>query len=259
MENNQSPQHSSQSSHIQVAQSKARWHQQASLNFLLKLIQHNPWLVWIGVGAFLFFIISTSISSIINVGYVKDEPAAVKTSPTSSSSPTGSAVPLWLLGTVALGCATGSIAIAKRRQISSQLSRLHQHLQFASTQAIARRQQRKLMLQSRQQMLIPPAQVKTAKTAAPVQPSPANLMAEEKILLQEENQPLSLKEESQEQLLIEEIVFLSQETQTLSLVQESEAEENLVAAETESLVEMLDIRKKLPLSVILGDSDRAEE
>lgn len=131
MENHQSTeQKSSQSSDSELAESKGRWKSAIPL----KLILHNPWLIWIAVGAFLFTVISISLFSITNISYVKDETTpAGNANPTAS--PTSSAIALLLPGAVVLGCAVGAIAIAKRRQISSQF-------QFTST-AIARHRARK--------------------------------------------------------------------------------------------------------------------
>lgn len=56
--------------------------------------------------------------------------------------------------------------------------------------------------------------------------------------------------------LVEEIPL--EEAQTLTLAQELEPEDSAIAVGTESLVEMLDIRKKLPLSAILGNYQQRE-
>jgi hypothetical protein len=49
-------------------------------------------------------------------------------------------------------------------------------------------------------------------------------------------------------------ILIVLDDQLPNLVQEWEEEENALVSGTESLAEMLDIRKKLPLSAILGES-----
>lgn len=92
-----------------------------------------------------------------------------------------------------------------------------------------------------------------------VLPSPQNQPPEPQVQLSpqaqisspEENQQIDLIEES-EDLLAEEKTLSILEDQLLILEQELEVEDS--NAETPSLADMLDIRKKLPLSAILGES-----
>lgn len=263
MENHQNTeQQSSEPSHPEPIRSKRRAEQSAGSN-LLKLLQHSPWLIWIGIGAFLFTLIFISLSSIINIEYVRDEePTPVVNANPTPSSPADSTNPLLLLGAVALGCATGSIAIARRRQIYFQFYQLSQRLQSASTKAITRRQQRQLLLQSKQQMLMTPLEAEKVAEIPDVQllpeksPSelPANLIVEEKTSPIEENYLLR-SAEMPEQSLVEEEFFPLEDSQMLILVhEEPEAEDESLEKGTESLAEMLDIRKKLPLSAILDGS-----
>lgn len=261
MENHQNTeQQSSEPSHPEPIRSKRRGEQSPGSNFLL-LLQHGPWLIWIGIGAFLFTLISISLSSIINIEYVRDEePTPVVNANPTPSSPAESTNPLLLLGAVALGCATGSIAIARRRQIYFQFSQLSQRLQSASTKAITRRQQRKLLLHKQQMLMssleaekvaeIPAVQLLPEKSPSE---SPVNLIVEETLPI-EQNHLLSSAEIPEQSLVAEEF-FPLEDSQMLILVQEEpEAEDDSIEQGTESLAEMLDIRKKLPLSAILDGS-----
>lgn len=270
MENKQTTkkQKPSESSYSQLTPSRHRQVELAGSYFLRELIRRCPWLVWMGVGAFLLMIISISIQSIFRPVFVSNEEPApapvVKTNPTA---PTSNPVPWWLLGGFALGSAVSAIAIARRLHSSSQ-SQIYQRFQSASTRTLTRRQQRKLMLQGKQQTLItPPAALEpVAETlpAASEQPLledqllelPENLFLEENTFLPEEKRPLDLGAESAEQSLVEETmkILIVLDDRLPNLVQEWEEEENALVSGTESLAEMLDIRKKLPLSAILGES-----
>ncbi|HCF26351.1 MAG TPA: hypothetical protein DEV81_03875, partial [Cyanobacteria bacterium UBA11049] len=116
MEDNQITQPSAESNSTETSLSERRWENSANSSFLVNLIKHHPWLLWISVTAFLFTTIYLSLVSITQTGYVKDEqpqPTPVVTEPEATSSQ-GDSVPLWLLGVVILGGAAGTIAIALR-------------------------------------------------------------------------------------------------------------------------------------------------
>lgn len=269
MENNQNTQHQpSESNYSPPSRSKRELRQLDRSYFLAKLIQHRPWLLWLGVAAFLFTIIYISILSITQTGYVKNEEPApvVSTKPTATSSQ-GSPVPLWLLGTVVLGCAAGAVAIAKRPQSAAQLSQLYQRFQSTSKKAILRRRERKLLLQHQQPMPNTPPVVASETTETVPQ---ASMQAPPDILLLEfteqplpegttfssEDQILDLRESEEESQLKEKILPIL-ENQLFNLEQ-SQPEDEAFVSNTESLAEMLDIRKKIPLSAILGESVQLE-
>ena len=265
MENNQNTQHQpSESNYSPPSRSKRELRQLDRSYFLAKLIQHRPWLLWLGVAAFLFTIIYISILSITQTGYVKnEEPAPVVSTKPSATSSQDSPVPLWLLGTVVLGFAAGAVAIAKRPH-GSQLSQLYQRFQSASKKTILRRRERKVLLRNQQPTLSTPLVVEsaTAETVPEVsmQPPPDILWLEfteqplpEGTTFSSEDQILDLRESEEDSQLKEKILPIL-ENQLFNLAQESEAEDEAFVSNTESLAEMLDIRKKIPLSAILGES-----
>ena len=255
MENNQITQQSSESDSTQPSLSR-RWGNSAISYFLVNLIKYRPWLLWIAVTAFLFTTIYLSLVSITQTGYVKDEQAkptpVVTENPEATSSQTDNSVFLWLLGVVILGSGASAIAITK---LLPTLSQYH-HFQSISTKAFARRRQRKLLLQSQQQMsfLSPVASEAAPSPIVSVPPpeSQEQLQVEERILIVLDNQPLNLGEESEAQLLTQEEIFSFSEQEWLDIV--ASEDNNSIAVGTESLAEMLDLRKKLPLSTLLGEN-----
>lgn len=258
MENNQITQPSSESNSTEPSLSKRRWRNSTNSYFLVNLIKHRPWLLWIAVVAFLFTTIYLSLVSITQTGYVKDEQAkptpVVTENPEATSSHTDNSVFLWLLGVVIIGSGASAIAIAK---LLPTLSQSH-HFQSISTKAFARRRQRKLLLQSQQQVsFIPPVASEEAApspiVSVPPPESQEQLQVEERILIVLDNQPLNLGEESEAQLLTQEEIFSFSEQEWLDRVPDSE-DNNSIAVGTESLAEMLDLRKKLPLSTLLGEN-----
>ena len=255
MENNQITQPSSESNSTEPSLSKRRWRNSTNSYFLVNLIKHRPWLLWIAVVAFLFTTIYLSLVSITQTGYVKDEQAkptpVVTENPEATSSQTDNSVFLWLLGVVIIGSGASAIAIAKLLPTLSQ-----SHLQSISTKAFARRRQRKL-LQSQQQMSFIPLVASEAAPSAivsvPPPESQEQFQVEERILIVLDNQPLNLGEESEAQLLTQEEILSFSEQEWLDIVPDSE-DNNSIAVGTESLAEMLDLRKKLPLSTLLGEN-----
>ena len=256
MENNQITQQSSESDSTQPSLSR-RWGNSAISYFLVNLIKYRPWLLWIAVTAFLFTTIYLSLVSITQTGYVKDEQAkptpVVTENPEATSSQTDNSVFLWLLGVVIIGSGASAIAIAK---LLPTLSQSH-HFQSISTKAFARRRQRKLLLQSQQQMSsIPPVASEAAPSSIVSVPPPESqeqFQVEERILIVLDNQPLNLGEESEAQLLTQEEILSFSEKEWLDIVPDSE-DNNSIAVGTESLAEMLDLRKQLPLSTLLGEN-----
>lgn len=248
MENNRiTQQNSSEPNSNQPPSSRRRWDLTNS-SFLVNLIRFHPWLLWIAVIAFLFTTINLSLLSITQSGYVKDEepkPTPVVTEPEATSQ-TDNSVLLWLLVVVILGSGSSAIAIAKLLPILSQ-SQLYQRF-HTSTKAFSRRKERKLQLQSKQQTsFIPIASEVVSSPTISVLPSESQeqFIVEERILIVLDDQPLTAA--SEVQLLDESVPFPENESLNSDLSQEN-------ATTTESLAEMLDIRKKLPLSTILGES-----
>ena len=255
MENNQITQQSSESNSTQPSLSR-RWGNSAISYFLVNLIKYRPWLLWIAVTAFLFTTIYLSLVSITQTGYVKDEQAkptpVVTENPEATSSQTDNSVFLWLLGVVIIGSGASAIAIAL---LLPTLSQSH-HFQSISTKAFARRRQRKLLLQSQQQVsFIPPVASEEAApspiVSVPPPESQEQLQVEERILIVLDNQPLNLGE-SEAQLLTQEEIISFSEQEWLDIV--ASEDNNSTAVGTESLAEMLDLRKKLPLSTLLGEN-----
>lgn len=251
MENNQITQQSSESNSSEPSLSR-RWRNSTNSYFLVNLIKNRPWLLWIAVVAFLFTTIYLSLVSITQTGYVKDEQAkptpVVTENPTTSQ--TDNSVFLWLLGVVIIGSGASAIAIALLLPTLSQ-----SHLQSISTKAFARRRQRKLLLQSQQQMpFLPPVASEAAPSpivSVPLPESQEQFQVEERILIVLDNQPLNLGE-SEAQLLTQEEILSFSEQEWLDIVPSED--NNSIAAGTEPLAEMLDLRKKLPLSTLLGEN-----
>ena len=255
MENNQITQPSSESNSTQPSLSR-RWGNSANSYFLVNLIKHRPWLLWIAVVAFLFTTIYLSLVSITQTGFVKNEQAkptpVVTENPEATSSQTDNSVFVWLLGVVIIGSGASAIAIAL---LLPTLSQSH-HFQSISTKAFARRRQRKLLLQSQQQMssisLVASEEAAPSPiVSVPLPDSHEQFQVEERILIVLDNQPLNLGE-SEAQLLTQEEIISFSEQEWLDIV--ASEDNNSIAVGTESLAEMLDLRKKLPLSTLLGEN-----
>lgn len=262
MENNQIPPPETSESNFIMPRSKRRWQHWGNSNFLPNLISRRPWLLWIGVGAFLFSIIYISLVSITQTGFVKEEePTAVITEKPEATQ-TDSSVPLWVLGLVIVGGA-GAIAIIKHLPSSSY----SQLFQLGALKAFTRRKEQVraedcslLLLQGKQPLpFLPPvaSQEVTQTVAISVQPEDQSLLpeqvpTEEEIIIVLDSLLLDLEEPAEQLLPDEKIVTFSSE-RSLNLIQDSE-DNNSLAASTQSLVEMLDIRRKVPLATLLGDS-----
>lgn len=263
MENNQIPPPKTSESKYTMPRSKRHWQHWGNSNFLPNLILRCPWLLWMGVGAFLLSIIYISLLSITQTGFVKEsEPTTVITEKPEATH-TDSSIPLWVLGVVIVGGA-GAIAIIKYLP-SSSYSQLFQL--GANLKAFTRRKERVraedcslLLLQGRQPLpfLPPVASPEVTQTISiSVQPEDQSLLpeqvpTEEEIIIVLDSLLLDL-EEPAEQLLPEEEIFTFSSERSLDLIQDSE-DNNSLAASSQSLVEMLDLRRKVPLSTLLGDS-----
>jgi hypothetical protein len=264
MENNQNTPPKTSESNFIMPRSKRRWQHWANSNFLPNLISRRPWLLWMGIGAFLFTIIYISLLSITQTGFVKEEtePTTVVTEKPEATQ-TDSSVPLWVLGLVIVGGA-GAIAIVKRLPSSSYL----QFFQLgANSKASTCRKERKvradcspLLLQGKQPLPFPPpvaseqvTQTVSISVQLPEDQSllPEPVPTEEEIIIVLDSLLLDL-EEPAEQLLPDEETFTFSEERSLNLIKDSE-DNNPLAASTQSLVEMLDLRRKVPLSTLLGD------
>jgi hypothetical protein len=250
MDNNQSTdsqsaqQHSSALSYSQPAQSSQHLGQSARKNFLPELIRHSPWLVLIGVWSFLAAITTIAFFSITQVSNLKQEepePTPVETA-NPNTFQTRSSRPWWLLGTVALIGAAGSVVIAKWVKSSSGLPKLRQRAKFTAKRKLTRRQQRKI-LQGKQPSF----------TSLPIVPLPAKTEPEITVLQPEENQSLQSSESLVEKMPpAEEKQLLNLEQ--LHAVTVLPPENNTLNSGEESLAEKMDIRKHLPLSTILGET-----
>lgn len=281
MENHQNTQQQlAELSDAKQIHSEQRLDKSTPANLLLKLIRHYPWLVWMGVSTFLAAVITISASSIIRTDYVKNQAPAptpvVEINPTKTSAHNRSSTSVWFMSVV-FGGAVGAVAIAKRLQKSSQFSvpRIRQRFQPSRNRALTRRQQRKLLLQGKQlppalggdnleqeikrdekngkdstttldQNKIQLASVPVTTAAEPALPSQENqpprsateLLSEVKID-REDKQPLNLAADSKAELPAQVTVIPPEADKTLNCA-------------TESLAEMMDIRKKIPLSAILS-------
>ncbi len=251
MENNQNPtrEKPNESSDIQLSRSHHSWREPVISNFLHQLIDRRPWLVWIGVGTFLVLIIYISLFSILQpttVGNKASEPTPTVTNPTDRS------LPLWLLAGATLGSVAGSVAIAKKLQDSPQFAQLYQRLQFTTTTA---RYRRRKLLQHEQQVLSTPPVTSEPIAAKPLMEnhllqSPAHLAIEENFILLPEEQSPFLEEDLAEQSPEETMKILIVLDELPNSMHEPEEAQ---VSRTESLAEMLDLRKKLPLSTVLGE------
>jgi len=247
----------------------------ANSYFLQKLIQRHPLLVLLGVSAFLVFAMYSSVVSIFQIGVIKEE---TKSLPIATNSPnrqhtsTDNSLPLWLIGTIALGATGGGVAIAKRlSDSSSELSQFF--LQFNS----ARQPQQKFP-SSRQSILsLPALKLSEPKPTWAESSTETELQlniyseTDEFIILVEES--LDNEEEScleaveltaeEKNLIFENVAFA--DTSELSSQMRSSVE-NLPSPETRSnsapendtysphsisLVEMLDLRRKISLATLL--------
>lgn len=248
MENHQNiPEEQPDDSDTPPSRSRHHWGDPATSIFLGQLI-HRPWLVWLGVGSFLLLTIYISLFSIFQPPTFRDE--ASQPTPTGPSSQTGSSLPWWLLAGATLGGVVGSVAIARKLPILPQFAQ-YQRFQSAATR-VARRQRRQLLQHEQQVLNLPPVGLEPA-----AEPPLESQLLEIAPLAIEPNfspqEPPYLKAEMAEQSLVEEtmkiLIVLDEQQPNLAPIEEEEKQ----VFHAESLAEMLDIRKKLPLSVILGD------
>lgn len=221
-------------------QSKRRRQYSPNSNFLLNLISRRAWLLWLGVAGFLFTIIYISLLNITQTGFVKEPSSVVTEKPETQ---TDNSLPLWLFSIGLIAGAAGAVAIAK----SLPSSPFH----LPTTKAFSRRQKR-----LQQQIVLPPVSDEVTETitipSVPLPEQPPELseetLSEENILIVLEQ--LLTTEESEELQAVEEIFLLSDEQSDFVA-----AQENLpLATSTQSLVEMLDLRRQIPLSTLLGES-----
>jgi hypothetical protein len=140
MEHQQSPQQVianplSPEDEIEQVQAQIEQKRLANSYFLRHLIQRHPLLVLLGISAFLFVAIYSSVVSIFQIGVLKEETrstSVVTNNPNTPPASSENSLPLWLLGAVTLGGAVGGVAIAKRLSNSSaELSQFFQQLQFS--------------------------------------------------------------------------------------------------------------------------------
>ncbi len=256
MENqNTQPEPSETSSCSKMEQSRRDRRKLANSNFLLNLIKHRPWLLWIGVGAFLFTTIYISLVSITQTSFVKEETKPISVTANRETTQKDSSLPLWLLGAGIVGGCAGAFAIALRHPSSS-----YRHWgRFGTTpKALSRRQKR---MQAGHLPSFPPVASQEVAPSVPTVsvplpenqlPSPEQIPLEETIVIVLDSHSLDL-EESTEQLLPDEEIFTFTQERSPVLVQDTE-ENNPLATNTQSLVEMLDLRRKIPLSTILSES-----
>lgn len=201
MENNQSTQQSS----AKLTQSNRRPRQTVNWNFLLTLLKHSPWLIWVGVLVLLFAISFNAISSLIygsNLPQAEPQPTPVTTQkPVKTSSQTSSYPHLWLFGAVALSCVAGSLVIYKRLNSSQP----HQRRLRSSGRALTRRQQRKRTIKalpSERNSRSTTRQRQTSSISTAVEsPLPSTPVLDKsepvvKVLTPEESQPIDSGEES---------------------------------------------------------------
>lgn len=257
MENNQTTQQeSSDSSCSTLGQSKHEQKKLASSNFLLDLIKRCPWLLWLGVAAFLFTTIYVSLVSITQTGFVKEEKPTPVVTQKPAATQTDNSVPLWLLGVGIVGGCAGAIAIAKRLPSSSYSQQLGRF--GTTTKALSSRH---VQLQAGHLPSLPPVASSEVTQTVPTisvhwqenQPpaSPEPILSEETIVIVLDQQ-LDL-EESAEQLLADEEILTFSIERSPFLVQDAQ-ENHPWATSTQSLAEMLDLRRKIPLSTILGEN-----
>ena len=223
----------SQSNTIKPDQS-SHWQNCANSNFLLDLISRRVWLLWLGVAGFLFTIIYISLSSITQAGFV-NEPSSVVTENSETQTDT---LPLWLFGVGIIAGAAGAVAT-----LYLPSSPFH----LATTKPFSRRQKG-----LQQQMLLPPVSDVTETITIPSVPLPEQPPELPEKTISEENILMVLQlpaDESEELLTVEEILLSDEQTDFIPA-----PEDHRLATNTQSLVEMLDLRRQIPLSSILGES-----
>lgn len=221
--------------------------------FLSDLIRHRAWLLWLGVGTFLFTVIYISLVSITQVGFVKHSPESTSSLTENSEANQSNSVPLWLLGMGIVAGAAGAVAITKMPSFHLQLLKRFQATSLAFSH---RRQRKELMLPGKQQLSLP-ASESVAHTLPTVsvplsesQPlSPEPFEGEEILIVLDESLDLDADE-----VLADEELLLCERSHDLV-----QSDKNQPTASTQSLVEMLDIRQKLPLSTILGENFHAQK
>ncbi len=194
MEKNQNTQQSSLSSSKLVRRSGRRPRLPAGWN-LISLLKHHPWLIWSGLWLFLLATTTTAIFSLTNGDYVAQEPQPkpVKVeSPTETSFPAGSAIPLWVLSAVALSCAAGYLVISKKlNSLSRRPAKLRKSVESSSEQTLTRRQRREQLHQE-----LPPVTAPLEQMPPVTPPLPAEIEPVVTVLPPEESHPLDSGEES---------------------------------------------------------------
>lgn len=253
MEDKQITQPEPSQSNTDLPQSSSQQYSPDS-KFLADLIRHRAWLLWLGVGTFLFTIIYISLVSITQVGFVKQSPESTSSLSENPEANQSDSIPLWLLGMGIVAGAAGAVAISKMPSFQLQLLKRFQ----ATSLAFSRRRQRKELLLPAKQQLSLPASESVAHTLPTVsvplsenQPlSPEPFEGEEILIVLDE----SLYLDADEPVLADEELLLWERSHDLV-----QSDKNQPTASTQSLVEMLDIRQKLPLSTILGESFHAQK
>lgn len=253
MEENQITQPEPSQSNTDLPHSSSQQYSPDS-KFLADLIRHRAWLLWLGVGTFLFSIIYISLVSITQVGFVKQSPESTSSLTENPEANESDSVPLWLLSMGIVAGAAGAVAISKMPLFQLQLLKRFQ----ATSLAFSRRRQRKEVLLPGKQQLSLPASESVADTLPTVsvpllenQPlSPEPFEGEEILIILDESLDLDADE-----VLVDEELLLWERSHDLVQSEKN----NPTSATTQSLVEMLDIRQKLPLSTILGESFHAQK
>lgn len=237
MEDNQITQPETSASNTTKPHQSSHWQNCANSNFMLNLISRRAWLLWLGVAGFLITIIYISLSSITQTNFV-NQPKAVVTEDPETQTDT---LPLWLFGVGIIAGAAGAVATA----LYLPSSPFH----LATTQPFSRRQKG-----LQQQMLLPPVSDVTETITIPSVPLPEQppelseqTISEENILIVLEQ--LLADEESEELLTVEEILLSNEQSDFIPA-----PENHRLVTSTQSLVEMLDLRRQIPLSTILGES-----
>ncbi|PSB48800.1 hypothetical protein C7B80_04805 [Cyanosarcina cf. burmensis CCALA 770] len=242
----------------------------ANSYFFRELIQRHPRWVLLGVSAFLLFAIYSSITSIFQIGVLKEETGTTSITPvnTSNSSPASSdnSLSSWLLGAVTLGAAVGGVAIAKRlSKSSSDLSQFFLQFHSSPQQQFSPLRESILSLSSLKLSEPKPTWVESSMETE----SKLNIYSETDeftILIEEDSlddgkenflETLELTPE-EKNLIFENIVFHQRsELSSVEDISPSETESNSVPENdvyspcSRSLAEMLDLRQKLSLATLL--------
>lgn len=198
----------------------------------LQLLTNHPWLLVVGVGALLMAIAAVAILSLTHTGRIEKDSTKQtttfnqKTPITTNRNPNSS--PNWLLTIVLLsGGAASAVAIYKWRR----------HLPTIAKRELTRRQQRKLLLQQGKKTTTP---LITKEITLENNSSSSNLKTVSEVIL--EDTPVE--------------PILMDVTPTIALLPPEETQPSDLGSQ--SLAEMMDIRKHLSLAAILQDFRRKE-